>query len=198
MSDSNEAGAKQLWQSQPSEIPPMSTAYLQHRARELERAVRIRDFIEQGSCVLTLLACAVMIFTVPDHWLRAAMVLVFIGVAYALLQWRRRIRGYARNGTADTGLAFYVRELEHKRDLHRTMWRWYLLPIVPGTLALMTWNFFGDPDSRGTATPWIFMALALAWVIGALIYERFKAAQYQREIDALTAKDSEPSARIKG
>lgn len=198
MSDFNDASAKRLWRSQPTEVPPMSTTYLQHRARELQRAVRLRNFIEQGSCVLALLICSGMIFTAPDLWLRASMALLIVGIGWAMFQWRRRVREGFTSAAADTGLAFYLRELEHKRDLHKTLWRWYMLPMIPGTVVLLTWIWFGDPNTRGTPAPWFPTALTLAWIVGTLIYERVKAAQYQREIDALVAGDAKPSARSKG
>ena len=188
MNDLDDTRAKRLWQSQSTEIPAMSTTYLRHRASELERAFKLRNYIEQGSWLLALLSCSILIFTAPDHWFRASMALLLIGIGWAMFQWRRRT-AKRPSLAADTGLAFYIRELEHKRDLHRTLWRWYLLPMMPGAVALLTWKLFGDPGSRGTWTPWIVAGLLLVWTAGALIYERAKAAQYQREIDALTASD---------
>lgn len=175
----------------------MSTTYLHHRARELQRAVRVRNVIEQGSCVVALVVCSVMVFTAPGLWLRASMVLLIVGIGWAMFQWRRRVRERPGSAAADTGLAFYVRELEHKRDLHKTLWRWYILPMVPGTIALLTWIWFGDPNTRGTPAPWFSTGIVLAWIVAALLYERFKVGQYQREIDALTASEAKPSAPSK-
>lgn len=174
----------------------MSIGYLHHRGRELQRAVRLRNYIEQGSCTVALLYCSIMIFAAPDHWLRASMALLIVGIGWAMFQWRRRVPGRSSSAAADTGLAFYMRELEHTRDVHRTLWRWYLLPMIPGTVALLTWKLFVDPTARDTPTSWVVTGLVLAWVAGALIYERFKAAQYQREIDALAGSDAQPSARV--
>jgi hypothetical protein len=191
MNDCNETGAKRLWQSQPAEIPPMSTAYLRHRASELERAFWWRNFAEQGSCALALLYCSIMLFAAPDHWLRASMALLIVGIGWGMYQWRRRVRERSSFVAAETGLAFYLRELEHKRDLYRTMWRWYLLPMLPGTVTLVAWGYVRDPGMKGTGLPWIGIGLVLAWTI----HEQYKAARYQREIDALTANDAKPSAR---
>ena len=196
MNDFNDV--QRLWQSQPTEIPPMTTTYLRHRAIELELAFRRRSIIEQGVAIATLIACAIVLITTPGYWAKSSIVLLIVGIGWALFQWRRRTRERSNFAAADTSMAFYVRELEDKRDLHRTLWRWYLLPIAPGALALLIWKLFGDPASRGTWTPWIVTVLVLLWTAGALIYERAKAAQYQREIDALTDSDAERSARASG
>ena len=172
----------------------MSSAYLQHRANELRRAFRRRNAIEQGTAVVTLIACAIVLVTTPGYWAKSSLILLIIGMSWALLQWRRRARAGSSVASA-TSVTFYIRELEHKRDLHRTLWRWYLLPMVPGAVALLAWKLFGDPNTRGTWTPWIVTVLLVLWTVGSLIYERAKAAQYQREIDALVASEPKPSAR---
>jgi hypothetical protein len=197
MNDLNDAGAKRLWQSQPSEIPPMSTAYLHHRANELQRAFQRRNAIEQGTAVATLISCTIVLVTTPGYWVKSSLLLLIIGMSWALLQWRRRARA-GSSFASTTSVAFYIRELEHKRDLHRTLWRWYLLPMVPGAVALLAWKLFGDPGTRGTWAPWIVTVLLVLWTVGSLIYERAKAAQYQREIDALLASEPKPSARGTG
>lgn len=195
MSDLNDASARRLWRTQPTEGPTMSMTYLHHRADELQRAVRLRNLIEQGACALALLGCAIMLLTARDAWLRVSLVLLIVGIGWAMYQWRRRIHALPAASAADTGVAFYIRELEHKRDLHRTLWRWYLLPMIPGAVGLLTWKMFADPVTSGTPRAWVVSGLVLAWIAAGLIYERVKAAQYQREIDALTGSDAKPSVR---
>jgi hypothetical protein len=122
---------------------------------------------------------------------KAGVALLLAGIAYSMMQWRRRVgasRTHAFEST-DAGLVFYERELERKRDFHRTLWRWYLLPMAPGIIAILTWNFFGDPRTRGTWTPWVVAAMLIVWIVFALMYERIKAAQCQREIDSLSSLD---------
>lgn len=187
MNDPGDA-MKAVWRSQPVEVPTMSMSYVQHRNNELQRALRIRNFLEQGTSVLALLGCGFVIIVAPYVWVKAAVGLLGIGILCALVQWRRRAAPH-RTGCLDTieaGIVFYRRQLERKRDMHRTLWRWYLLPMVPGCIAILAWNFFGDPATKGTATPWLVAALFLAWMLFAVLYERAKAAQCQREIDALS------------
>jgi hypothetical protein len=191
MSDVNDDVVKAVWRSQPTEVQTMSISYVRHRASELERAFRIRSVLEQGTCILALIWCACVIAMAPHAWIKAGVALLLVGIAYAMMQWRRRAAAHGPDAieSIDVGLVFYRRELERKRDIHRTLWRWYLLPMAPGVTAILTWNFFGDQHTKGTWTPWIVAAMVLAWIAFAVIYEWFKAAQCQREIDALSTLD---------
>jgi hypothetical protein len=188
MSDVSDEPVKAIWRSQPTEVQVMSATYISHRASELTRSFRIRNVLEQGACWIALIWCVCVIVMAPSVWIKEGVALLLLGIAYAMLQWRRRMaadRATPGFESIDTGLVFYKRELERKRDIHRTLWRWYLLPMAPGAFAILAWNFFGDPHTKGTWTPWIVAGMLFIWVVLALIYERFKAAQCQREIDAL-------------
>lgn len=199
MSDSNDP-LKAMWRSQSTEVPAMSATYIRHRARELERGFRVRSLLEQGTSALGIVGCLVVLFVAPHPWVKAAAALLLAGVAYALIQWRRRTAALRidPSDAVEAGVVFYKRELERKRDIHLTLWRWYLLPMAPGVIAILTWNFFGDPHTRGTAGPWGPLAMLVVCIVGSVIYERHKAAQCQREIDALASLESGTSATIQG
>lgn len=196
MSDLNDDPLKALWRSQPTEVPTMPAAYVRHRVTELDKAFRIRNVLEQGACVLALVWCAVVVATAPDVWMQIGVSLLLLGVAYSLFQWRRRVAAQRPQASesASNGIAFYRRELERKRDIHRTLWRWYLLPMMPGAVVVLAWNIFGNPDMRDTPTHWIALTVTAIWIAIFLFYERAKAAECQREIDALASmeKDTKP------
>jgi hypothetical protein len=189
MNEIKEDAVKAVWRSQPVEAATMSIAYVRHRASELERAFRVRSLLEQGVGLLVLIWCAYVIVVAPHLWIKAGVALLLAGIAYSMVQWRRR--GIPNKTQAfesvDASLVFYTRELERKRDFHRTLWRWYMLPMAPGILAILAWSFIGDQHTRGTWTPWVVAAMLLVWTVLALIYERVKSAQFQREIDALSS-----------
>lgn len=196
MSDLNDDPLKALWRGQPAEVPAMPVAYVRHRVTELDKALRIRNALEQGACVVALVWCAVIFATASDIWLQIGVGLLLLGVAFSFVQWRRRVAVQRAQGSesACTGIVFYRRELERKRDMHRTLWRWYLLPMMPGAVVVLTWNFFGNPAMSGTPTPWIALAVTTIWTAIFLFYERAKAAQYQREIDALASFEKDTAS----
>ena len=176
-----------LSRSQATEAPVMSIRYLRHRTAELERSIVLRACVEQFGLALGIANCASMLTKAQDGWASVTLGLMLVGLAYAWFEWRRHAapRRVHDLGSAEAGVTFYIRELERKRDLHRTIWRWHLLPMAPGLIAVLAWKFFGDPQTRGIVEPWMIAAFVFAWVASALTYERFKAAHYQRELDAL-------------
>lgn len=193
MNEPTDDPMKAVWRGQPTEVPTMPVAYVRHRVNELDKAFRIRNALEQGACVLALICCASLIVTAPDLWIQIGVALLFLGVAYSWVQWRRRVAAYRpqASDSAPAGIVFYRRELERKRDIHRTIWRWYLLPMLPGAAVVLPWNFFGHPLLRGTLIPWFTLATVVVWTTIFLLYERAKAAQCQREIDALASLEKD-------
>ena len=189
MTDRNDDPIKALWRAQSTEVPAMSVSYVRHRTGELHRTFRIRSWLEQGAGLLALAGCLVVMLMAPHPWVQSAAALILIGVAYGMWQWRRRTASFRTDPSESSAasLSFYKRELERKRDIHRTLWRWYVLPMAPGVVAMLSWNFFGDPQTRGTSAPWGVLGMLVVWLLFSLIYERYKAAQCQREIDALSA-----------
>jgi CDP-diglyceride synthetase len=196
MTDRNDDPIKALWRGQSTEVPAMSASYVRHRTGELHRAFRIRNVLEQGTSLLALAGCLIVIVLAPHPWIKSAVALLLIGGAYALFQWRRRTAslGTDPSESVTASLTFYKHELERKRDIHRTLWRWYLLPLAPGVIGVLSWNFFGDPQTRGTSAPWVVLGLLVVWIVFSVIYERYKAAQCQREIDALSALETDPDS----
>ena len=170
----------------------MPVSYLRHRAAELEKSFRIRSVLEQGSCLLASAMCLGIAVLEQEAWKKLGAVLCAVGVLYAFVQWRRRT-AKGPNQTfeaAATAVLFYRRELERKRDIHRTLWRWYLLPsFLAGNAFLLLGIFFGDLSER-ILSPWLVLGVMTVVVIAAAFYENYRAAQYQREIDALTALEA--------
>jgi hypothetical protein len=189
MSEMNDDPIKAVWRSQPTEVPTMPISYLRHRARKLERSFRVRHYLEQSAFVLALILCVRVIAVAPHAWVKIGVALLLAGIVYSMVQWWRRARDHRSQGfeSVDASLVFYRRELERQRDIHRTLWRWYMLPMAPGVGVILMWSFLGDAHTKGTLTPWIVLGMLLIWITLTVIYERAKAAQCQREIDALAS-----------
>lgn len=191
MSDTNDDPLKTLWQSQSTEVPSMPISYVRHRADELEKSLRFRSVLEQSACLVGLVFCAVIIGFEDESWKKLGAAMLLLGTSYALFQWRRRTASKAAEKfeVASAGLAFYKRELELRRDIHRTAWRWYGLPIfLPGAAFLILGMIYGDVPAN---EPWLVIGLVVVSVILSFAYERRQAAKFQREIDALALLEAE-------
>lgn len=109
--------------------------------------------------------------------------LTIAGSLYVCYQLQKR--GSARKLPAEPGLKtcleFHRTELVQQRNLLRDVWRWYLLPFVPGFSL-----FFA---SQVMQAPWTRWGIFLVWFVilfaGIGMLNRWAARRLQREIEAL-------------
>ena len=83
-------------------------------------------------------------------------------------------------------ISFHRKELQRQRDFLRGIWRWYLLPMMPGLAVLLIGGAVVNPDrlSRLSLLPPAVMAFFF-YFVGRV--NRRKAEELQQEIDALDA-----------
>jgi hypothetical protein len=130
---------RELWQGQNLERERMSLPEIRKKAEEFERTIRHRNLREYIGAAIVVIAFGALIFRSSNAWGRLGAGLVVLGafyVAYVL-----HIHGSAEPVPEDearlTLIHFHRSSLERQRDLLRNIWRWYLLPFVPG-LGLLT------------------------------------------------------------
>jgi len=155
------------------------------RRKTLEFQVKIsrRNLREYVAAAFVFLSMALSFQKGP-----LAAVLIIAGVLYVV--WQLHSRGAARTAPPDgdfaTYLDFHRRELERQRDLLRTIWSWYLGPMIPGLAVAVVSSAIKNPR------PWIFVYAILVVLlflgIGKLNLDA--ARKLQREIDALNAMEA--------
>jgi hypothetical protein len=129
---------RNVWQNQPLENTTMPLEEIRRKARQFEKRIRHRNLREYLGGVVGIAAFTFYLFKFPDPLMRAGSILTIAGVLYVLL----RLYKQASPGTlpADLTLSasveFHRRELARQRDLLRTVWRWYIGPIVPGLVVV--------------------------------------------------------------
>ena len=82
------------------------------------------------------------------------------------------------------------RELERQRDLARDVWKWYLLPFVPGLLAVVAVPALHSPPEKWIrALPFILLWAAMFYAVWRL--NKRGANKLQRQIDELNSMNRE-------
>jgi len=80
---------------------------------------------------------------------RIAFLLLIAACIYYI--WHLHRWGTARPLPTDAGnescVSFYRHELERQRDLVSSVWKWVLLPLLPGSVLLFTYNIASAPPS---------------------------------------------------
>lgn len=127
---------QKLWQDQPLEGVKMSAEEIRRRAGKFERRIWWRNMRET---VASLFAAGVLLyFLATSHdWLSR----VTFGLLSGSMVWI--VVALHRKGSAKklpegvdtlTGVRFYRAELERQYEVVKSIWRWYLAPMVPGFL----------------------------------------------------------------
>ena len=127
----------------------------------------------------------------PDALTRVACGLIIAGALYVM--WRLHQRGASRNVPAEMGLAsgleFHRRELARQRDLLRSVWSWYLAPVIPGLVVLML--------ARARINPGHLRPIGLSSALIALLFifvwwlNHQAARRLQSRIDELNALEGQ-------
>jgi hypothetical protein len=187
----NEFGADdpmQVWQNQPVESVSMSVEEIRNKALKFEGRIRWRN---KRETIAALVAIGIFIFYIvkfPSPAARTGSALVIAGLIYVI--WR--MNGMAAPATTpvsmgfDTWVGFHRRELERQRDALRSIWRWYLLPMLPGILVFSLGVILPKMHRLADvwrAAPFSLMLVAFFWFV---IQANLRGARrLQEQIDEL-------------
>jgi len=174
-----------LWQSQEGENMTITLDEIRHRGARFERRIWWRNFREYAAGAVVIPVFVAQLFTVHG-WGLVPPVLLIAGMVYVLVQLHRH--GAARPLPADAGmrasLDFHRLELERQRDALRSVWRWYLLPFVPGFAATAVASAF---QRKSAGVPIAFVAFAALVLAGVWHMNQRAAQKLDRKIQELEA-----------
>lgn len=177
---------KSLWQNQSVEPVHMSLEEIRQKAEKFQKRIRNRNLREYAASGVVAGAFGYYLWKFPD--LRLGSALVLAATLYVVYQLHSR--GGARPVPMAMGLGtsldFYRHELERQRDLLRGIWKWYLLPFVPGLIA-----FLAVPMLHSPVRLWVhalpFVVLSAGFFYAAWKVNLRAAEKLQRQIDELNS-----------
>jgi len=194
MNETQNNQAQQIWQSQPVEGMHMSAEAIRLRAGKFERKISRRNLRESVAALGVVIFFAYSFATTHDISFRAAWALFIAGMIWMVVQLYRQ--GSPKAMPSDIGsatcLEFFRSELVRQRDLLRNVWTWYLIPMVPGYLALNVATALQFTRPYRWARLGLIDLLFAAAFIGAWKLNAYVARCLQRSIDDL---DSATGAR---
>ena len=181
---------KSLWQNQNVEPVQMSLEEIRHKAEAFQRRIRHRNLREYVAAAFVFVGSGYFIWRFPG--LRLAVGLLLAGTIYVLYQLHTggAAKTVPESLALDTCLEFHRRELKRQRDLARDVWKWYLLPFVPGLLAVIAVPLLRQPPEKWiSAWPVILLWAAMFYAIWRL--NKRGANKLQRQIDELNSTSRE-------
>jgi hypothetical protein len=174
-----------LWQSQSRGERAMSIEHVREGARRLERRVARRNRREYIAAVVVVFVYGWTLWLLPIAAARIGAGLIIAATIFVC--YRLHVHGSAASLQADVGiessLEFYRVQLERQRDLLRSVWRWFLLPFVPGFLVLLIAYALAQPARVSLVVAYGVVALSLG--VGLHALNRRAAARIQRVLDRL-------------
>ena len=188
----DESQAKDLgtaWRDQPEEKTVMDLSqFMNRRVYELYGSTRTEILLSIGAAAFFMVVAAWRLAPVRDPLQRVGFAVVIAWVLISLWWFRQRIRKPepdAPKALAASGVEYYRKELEKRRDHLRNAWIWH----GPLLLACMIFavSFIGkafpSPARLRNLLPLVFALLA--WTGIGLWRRRRQAQQIQREIDEI-------------
>jgi hypothetical protein len=137
MTELLENSVQNLWQSQPVEVTKMSVEELRRRAGKFERRIRWRNVREYAASLMAAGLMGYFYIGADDTPSRVTFALFIAAMLWIVIALHRT--GSARRTPLDqdslTTHQFYRAELERQLRVVKTVWWWYLAPMIPGCIA---------------------------------------------------------------
>jgi hypothetical protein len=180
---------RDLWQGQEVEKVVVTVDEVRRRAAQFQRRIHQRNVREYVAGVLVIAVFALQ-FRRVEGWHLAPAVLSIAGTIYVMFQLYRRAS--ARPLPADAGIRasieFHRVELERQRDAAHGVWRWYLLPFVPGVVAVLVVTGIDHGIHAGLIRTGVFFVVVFA---GIRILNEKGARRLDRRIQELKAMETD-------
>lgn len=180
---------RDLWQSQPAPHIVVSAAEMRARAAAFDRRIRHRNRTEYIAAGVTIVMFG-WYATFPEPrtplWPIANIVMA-VGMLVAMWNLHRISRATpAPDAASVTSLIEHHRaDLVRHQQSARSVWLWYIMPVVPGTLLWFTAQAIGR-KSDALLLPFAgVFAATIAVFIAVIVLNLRGAARLQRMIDEL-------------
>ena len=184
-------------------LAPLSLDTLSDHARLFQKVIWWRNARESLAAVVVLLLNTRDLWRADSQLARTGNALLIAGMLFIIwfLHFRAGSRAVPGHAEAKDVLRFHQREIARQRDILRAVPLWYLLPFVPGMVAIAA-NKWETSSAAGAlvGVPVIIGVFALVWrlnVWAARGLDR-RAAQGRRARGTVMSSTARTVARIIG
>ena len=171
---------------------PVTAEEIRRESHRFHRRIRERNLTEYAGTVVAVASCAIAMVHTPVFLLRAGLLLAIPGLLWAAYELYRRASSRplpAELGESESR-AFYRSELARQRDAMKDVHRWYMGPLLPAAILLLT----GPVAFTGRAWSWRLAGSALVWTAFLVLMfwlNRRGARTLQKQIDALDSLEKQ-------
>jgi drug/metabolite transporter (DMT)-like permease len=177
-----------IWRDQPEEKLAVTLEQIvNRRTAALYGSTRSEILMSIGAALLFVGVLAWRVGPASDRFLQVGFGAAIAWAAISLYRFRQRIwrRASRPDAIAATGLEYYRKELEERRDHLRHAWIWHG-PLLLGCtilLAILMGNTFSGYQPLRNVLP--LVVLLAVWTGFGIRRRRRQASEIQREIDEM-------------
>lgn len=130
---------KSLWATDTATIPPLTPDALRGQAKKFRDKIARRNTIEYLAGVFVIAAFLAYLFLIPETLARVGSALIIFGVCVVLWNLNHRAGAEAKADLDITSAvtAFHKRQLERQYDALKSIFNWYIFPIIPGVIVFL-------------------------------------------------------------
>jgi hypothetical protein len=187
MSEAKDPGA--IWRDQPEEELRVNLEQIvNRRTEELNSSTRSEILMSIGAALLFVGVMAWRFAPAYGRLQEAGFAAVIAWAAISLYWFRRRIwrRNRARpDAIAATGLEYYRKELEQRRDHLRNAWLWHGPLFLACMILMVVLMGKAFPAFRRLRDVLPLVVLLAVWTVFGITRRRRLARELQREIDEI-------------
>ena len=182
-SDHPENDARKVWQDQSVAPIPMNINEIRKKARKFQKRIWWRNLSEYAAAVFVVAGFGFYLWRFDGLWLRTGSLLIIAATLYMVYQLHKR--GSSESvPTGASSIVFHRTELERQRDALQSVWRWYLLPFVPGMIIFLIGRAIENPPgSWAPLNVTVLLCVAVFFLVGKL--NQRAARKLQHQIDEL-------------
>ena len=149
-----------LWKSRKEPAFTMSTVDMQARAHRFQSTIRTRNFLEYAAALFVIISFGLDLLQPEPLTAKFGAVLVILAAVFVC--YKLHTLGQAaprgKQNLAMNIVDFHRSELLRQRDALMNVWKWYLLPFVPG---LVIFTFADGFTSRAVIKLILMVAVFL-------------------------------------
>jgi hypothetical protein len=173
----------------------MSISDLTARSHRFQSRIKRRNLTEYLAAIIVIVAFGWIAMAAPVWPIRIGAILIISAAVY--ISWKLHQIGSAEAAphapSAETLANHHRDELVRQRDALKSVWRWYLLPFVPGMTVFSIGTALESAAASG-APVWVTLAMSSVslGIMAAVFYAIYAlnahaANKLDAEIDALEA-----------
>jgi len=180
----NDQETKPLWSSPAVESGELSVQQLQRDASSFRKMIIWRNVREYAAGVTAIAAFGYAAWALPNGIvMRFGCALLVLGTLVVMLQLHRHVSFETRLSEQPSlpYAAYFRQQLVRQRDAMRSVSRWYIGPIVPGSIVFL----WGIPRPNPADFPWVAASIFFILMLAITTMNDAAASQLQQKIDEL-------------